>query len=110
MWFGYTHVTSRDRCHHDPADWLEEWHEKVHIIPKMSTAWQDQGIVPNTELSKRHKMAGNLKISTMSVKCVVQPMISEQVVPMPIEKISLEKRKLPRVTNVTGEIEETQPE
>ena len=100
MWFGYTHVTSRDRCHHDPADWLEEWHEKVNIIPAVSMVWQDQGIAPNTELSPRHKMAGDLKISTISVKGVMQPIMSDQAVLMTIEKISL-RRKLPRVTNVT---------
>ena len=27
-----THVISRDLHHHDRADWLEEWHGKVHVI------------------------------------------------------------------------------
>ena len=34
-------------------------------------------------------------------------MILEQAVPMAIEKIGLEKRKLPEMTNMTGKIEGT---
>ena len=102
-----THVISKDHSHHDSADWFEEWHGKVHPISPMSTAWQEQGIASNTDLGARPNVAGVSQICTMYVKSGVQPMISEQAVPMAIEKIGLEKRKLPRMT---GKIEGTQPE
>ena len=102
-----THMLSKDQCHHDTADWLGEWHGNVHVISPMSTAQLEQGSASNTELGARPNVVGDLQSSTMYVKGGVQPMILEQAVPMAIEKIGLEKRKLPEMTDMTGKIEGT---
>ena len=105
-----THVISGDHCHHDTADWLEEWHGKVQVISQMSTAGLKQRIAYNTDLGARPNVVGDLQSSTKSVKGREQLMIPEQVVPMSIEKIGLVKRKLLGMTDITGEIDGTLPE
>ena len=54
-----THMISRDLRHHDRADWLEEWHGKVHVISPMSTAWLEQGIASDTDLGTRPDVVGD---------------------------------------------------
>ena len=48
--------------------------------------------------------------SEIPVKGVVLPMISEHAVAMAVEKINLEMREMPGVTDITEGTEGTQPE
>ena len=48
--------------------------------------------------------------SEIPVKGVVLPLITEHAVPMAVEKINLEMREMPGVTDITEEIEGTKPE
>ena len=92
---GYTYAINR----------LDEWIGEVHIVSPTPTSWPEQGIVSDTDLGARPKVAGDSQISTLSVKGRVQGMISEQTAPMAIKETRQEMRKLLGVATMTMEIE-----